>query len=228
MYGMRSRSKRIFVAAGSRSSDCLRQNLAHRILPMDMFLHNEESVSSSWARGTRQMGIQIGAKPDSGFDDPLGMLKDCHRRIEHFLGILCHVAEHAQNRAMTGEETAAVRAALSYFQTGGQRHTADEEESLFPRLVSAGGFAELDRLEHDHAEAGQLHSEVETLYSAWIASGSLDESESCRLLSATSRLRGLYQAHIEVEDHVVFPKAAQLLDKDAIAAIGREFRIRRQ
>ena len=24
------------------------------------------------------MAIQIGAKPDSGFDDPIGMLKDCH------------------------------------------------------------------------------------------------------------------------------------------------------
>jgi hypothetical protein len=35
------------------------------------------------------MAIQIGAKPDSGFDDPIGMLKDCHRRIEHFLNILC-------------------------------------------------------------------------------------------------------------------------------------------
>lgn len=39
------------------------------------------------------MGIQIGAKPDSGFDDPPGMLKDGRRRIEHFLGILCVVAE---------------------------------------------------------------------------------------------------------------------------------------
>ena len=34
------------------------------------------------------MAIQIGAKPDSGFDDPIGMLKDCHRD-ESFLGILC-------------------------------------------------------------------------------------------------------------------------------------------
>ena len=174
------------------------------------------------------MGIQIGAKPDSGFDDPLGMLKDCHRRIEHFLGILCHVAEHAQSRVMAGEEIAAVRAALSYFQTGGQRHTADEEESLFPRLAAAGGFAELDRLEHDHAEAGQLHAEVETLYRSWISSGSLSENESSRLLHSTRRLRGLYEAHIEVEDHVVFPKAAQLLNKEAIAAIGEEFRTRRR
>jgi hypothetical protein len=35
------------------------------------------------------MAIQIGAKPDNGFDDPIGMLKDCHRRIEHFPYMLC-------------------------------------------------------------------------------------------------------------------------------------------
>jgi hypothetical protein len=50
------------------------------------------------------MAIQIGAKRDSGFDDPLGMLKDCHRRIENFLGILCVVVERAQGRSLTGEE----------------------------------------------------------------------------------------------------------------------------
>ena len=80
------------------------------------------------------MAIQIGAKPDSGFDDPIGMLKDCHRRIESFLGILCVVVERAQGRSLTGEERDAVQAALQYFRSGGQRHTADEEESLFPRL----------------------------------------------------------------------------------------------
>lgn len=174
------------------------------------------------------MGIQIGAKPVSGFDDPLGMLKDCHRRIEHFLGILCIVAESAQSRGLTEEEIAAVQAALSYFRVGGQRHTADEEESLFPRLVAAGGFAELEMLEHDHAEAGQLHAEVEALYLSWIAAGSPAEDESRRLLSLTGRLRDLYGEHIRMEDHIVFPKAAQVLDKDAIGAIGQEFRVRRQ
>ena len=46
------------------------------------------------------MAIQIGAKPDSGFDDPIGMLKDCHRRIESFLGILCVVVDRAQGRSL--------------------------------------------------------------------------------------------------------------------------------
>jgi hemerythrin-like domain-containing protein len=174
------------------------------------------------------MGLQIGAKPDSGFDDPLGMLKDCHRRIEHFLGILSIVAERAQGRSLTEEETSAVEAALSYFRSGGQRHTADEEESLFPRLLSAGGGEDLDRLQHDHAEANELHDEVEGLYRSWISAGSLGESDGRRLLAATRVLAAIYEAHIQVEDNVVFPRAAQLLGKDAIEAIGQEFRARRQ
>jgi hemerythrin-like domain-containing protein len=86
---------------------------------------------------------------------------------------------------------------------------------------------ELDRLQHDHDEAEQLHDEVEALYRSWISSASLRESESRSLLAATSRLRHLYQGHIQVEDNVVFPRAAQVLDKDAIKAIGQEFRARR-
>ena len=121
------------------------------------------------------MAIQIGAKPDSGFNDPIGMLKDCHRRIESFLGILCVVVDRAQGRILTDEESDAVKVALQYFRTGGQRHTADEEESLFPRLrkSDAKSFEEIDRLEDDHHEANDLHCSVERLYAVWIESGSL-------------------------------------------------------
>lgn len=156
------------------------------------------------------------------------MLKDCHRRIEHFLNILCVVVERAQSRTLTADEAAAIEAALNYFRVGGQRHTADEEESLFPRLIAVGGFVELDRFEQDHVEAAQLHDDVNALYRSWISAGILDENKSRRLLSSTNCLRDLYQKHIQVEDNVVSPKAAQVLDHDTIKAIGLEFRTRRQ
>ena len=176
------------------------------------------------------MAIQIGAKPDSDFDDPIGMLKDCHRRIESFLGILGVVVDRAQGRSLTGEERDAVKAALEYFRTGGQRHTADEEESLFPRLrkSDAKSFEEIDRLEDDHHEANDLHRSVERLYTVWIESGSLGPEDVRLLHSETARLKQLYSDHIQIEETTVFARAIQVLDNRAIEAIGTEFRFRRK
>ena len=176
------------------------------------------------------MAIQIGAKPDSGFDDPIGMLKDCHRRIESFLGILCKVVGRAQGRSLTIEERNAVKAALEYFHTGGQRHNADEEESLFPRLCASDSNIreEINKLKGDHREANGLHSSVEQLYSSWIASGELTTTDAFQLRSVSERLKQLYSGHIHLEETVVFARAAQVLDSQAIAAIGTEFRFRRK
>lgn len=173
------------------------------------------------------LGIQIGSKPDSGFDDPIGMLKDCHRRIEHFLGVLCLVAERAGNHPATAEERQAVEAALHYFHVGGRRHTADEEESLFPRLIAQGATADIEHLEHDHGEAETLHSEIEQLYSAWFNAATLTAIDQDQLLSATNKLRALYAAHIALEDNIVFPRAAEVLAATEIQTIGDEFRARR-
>lgn len=176
------------------------------------------------------MGIQIGAKPDSGFDDPIGMLKDCHRRIEHFLNILQVVVERASGRSLTEEEGAAVRAALHYFREGGRRHTADEEQSLFPRLRATFGeqdFAELGGLEHDHREADGAHAAVDELYTRWLDDGSLAPHDRQRLESAMRRLVELYRAHIALEENVLFPRAAGRLSPAALGEIGQEFRARR-
>ncbi|MGO9777785.1 MAG: hemerythrin domain-containing protein [Terracidiphilus sp.] len=177
------------------------------------------------------MAIQIGAKPDSGFDDPIGMLIDCHRRIERFLHLLWVVADRAPGRALTDEETAAVQSALHYFRVGGLRHTADEEESLFPRLraeSTAGNLEELGGLESDHRSANELHLAVDALYSAWIATGRLSPEDEMRLRSNTEQLKHLYEDHILVEEKIVFPRAAEMLNSQAIAAMGQEFHARRR
>jgi hemerythrin-like domain-containing protein len=177
------------------------------------------------------MAIQIGAKLDSGFDDPIGMLIDCHRRIERFLHILCVVADRAQDRALTDEEAAAVQSALHYFRVGGLRHTADKEESLFPRLraeSAAGSLEELGGLGSDHRFANNLHEAVDALYSAWIATGQLSPEDELRLRSNTEQLKHLYEEHIQVEEKIVLPRAAELLASQAIEAMGQEFHARRR
>ena len=177
------------------------------------------------------MAIQIGAKPDSGFDDPFGMLEDCHRRIKRFLHSLCTVATQASGRSLNEEESAAVSAALHYFQEGGRRHNADEEESLFPRLRAARAKDAQTNLAHlvdDHRSTEQLHREMEVIFRKWINASTLSISEQNTLLSATAELQRIYTAHIDLEESTVFPLAAQVLDQAAIAAIGSEFQARRK
>lgn len=175
------------------------------------------------------MAVQIGAKPDSGFDDPLGMLRDCHRRIEMFLAVLCRVAERRESGALNEEERAAVQAALHYFREGGQRHNADEEESLFPRLKNSTATAvdAIGGLKDDHRDASDLHATVDRLFSAWISSGSVSPEDRQGLFPATRQLKALYAEHIRIEEEIVFPYAAQVLDRERIQEIGSEFRARR-
>lgn len=176
------------------------------------------------------MAVQIGALPDSGFDDPIGMLKDCHRRVERFLDILFRVVRLAQGRALNTEERDAVNAALHYFESSGQRHNRDEEESLFPRLraICAGSAPpEVQRLESEHLEAGALHNQAALLYNKWIAQDRLDDGDSTHLLSITGKLQSIYREHIRIEEEVVFPLALKLLGHQALSAMGSEFKLRR-
>src|SRR5512146_2462062 len=161
------------------------------------------------------IGIQNGAEPDSGFDDPIGMLKDCHRRIESFLHVLVLVADRSRGKTLSEEEAAAVTSALNYFRSGGQRHNADEEESLFPRLrkqSANGALNELSRLEDEHQQTNALHVTLERLFLIWIESGWLNKDDERTLFEATQKLEGIYKDHIKVEEEIVFPEASRALD----------------
>lgn len=175
------------------------------------------------------MGIQIGAKPDSGFDDPLGMLEDCHRRIEHFLKVLDTVAGRARGRALDQEETGAVQGALHYFRVGGSRHTDDEEVSLFPRLNThpSAPTDTLNTLENEHQHAEGLHYLVDRLFMTWLNDRKLRPEQQQQLDQAMTQLEQLYARHIDLEESILFPAAAKLLNHEQLAAIGEEFRRRR-
>jgi hemerythrin-like domain-containing protein len=175
------------------------------------------------------MSVQIGARPDSGFDDPLGMLQDCHRRIERFLNALGTVARRASGRVLDPEEAAAVASALHYFRVGGSRHTDDEEVSLFPRLSAHPDAPEqtMNDLEGEHQRAQGLHYLVDRLFMTWLNGSALNSEQQEQLESAMTRLEQLYASHIEREETILFPAAAKLLSREELADIGEEFRRRR-
>jgi hemerythrin-like domain-containing protein len=177
------------------------------------------------------MPIQIGRKTHD-FSDPTGLLSDCHRRIEMFLGSLEAVADVIDRPASEGTRQG-LEIALQYFSRAAPKHTADEEVSLFPRLRQnqdpevQSSFSQLDRLEDEHRWAAPLHAEVELLGEKYLLSGSLSGAEVEKFRNAVAALASLYKRHITVEDTVIFPLAARLLTQMEKMEVAEEMAERR-
>jgi hemerythrin-like domain-containing protein len=179
------------------------------------------------------MPIVIGGKRESDFTDPIGLLGDCHRRIVRFLHVLVALATQHKGGPLSDEERTQLATSLRYFREAAPKHTADEEESLFPRLRRLDRpdidavLARIDSLEQDHECADRSHAEVDLLGTLWLTDGRLSPEDAARLEWLVGQLDALYRHHIGQEDTEVFPFAASTLSQDDRDAIGREMAARR-
>jgi hemerythrin-like domain-containing protein len=179
------------------------------------------------------MSIQIGAKPSPTFAQPLELLSDCHRRVESFLRALLLVTEQARGGELDARQREALETALRYFREAAPKHTADEEESLFPRMRELGdaatreALAKIDALEADHEAAKVSHDVAEILGQRWLAEGRLGDADVKQLENALKHLHSIYEHHIAVEDTEIFPLAGKVLPSQKLAEVGREMALRR-
>jgi iron-sulfur cluster repair protein YtfE (RIC family) len=122
---------------------------------------------------------------------------------------------------------------LRYFREAAPKHTADEEESLFPRLCRLERpdlrplVARIDSLQQDHECAENSHREVDRLGQLWLADGRLSPLNAKRLATVLNDLTELYRRHIALEETEVFPFAADALPLSDREAIGVEMAGRR-
>jgi hemerythrin-like domain-containing protein len=181
----------------------------------------------------KPLPMSLGTRTDHGFDEPLGLLSDCHRRIERFLGGMLAVTRQFNGGPLDDANRSVLEQGTRYFSTSGIRHTEDEEVSLFPRLRAcpdnraAEVMATLAALEADHREAEERHAAVDRLVRQWIEAGTLPEALTRALIDHLEALSASYARHIGIEDHQLFPVAGDLLPAQDLEAVGREMAARR-
>jgi len=177
------------------------------------------------------MPVQIGSSTHS-FADPTGLLSDCHRRVEMFLGSLKAVSDMAGSE-LTDDSRRALETSLRYFREAAPKHTADEEESLFPRLRQIddtqlrAALDTLHELEVDHRWAEPLHAQADELGTRYLREGRLPKSEAATFRTVVRQLCDMYQRHIAIEDEQVFPIAKRLLSTEVSSEIAKEMEARR-
>jgi hemerythrin-like domain-containing protein len=158
------------------------------------------------------------------FDDPIGMLRACHGRIERQLTTLGRLVRHVPEHGADDSARAAARGFLRYFDSAAPNHHADEEASLFPRLLMRTSDAQalLARLQADHDRLDACWRKLRPLM-AGIASG-----QRANLPPALARtFDALYTAHLTCENDELLPMCAERLRRDDLDAIGAEMAARR-
>jgi|ERR1051326_3773368 len=90
------------------------------------------------------MPVQIGRPPDHNVTPPLGVLSDCHRRIEYFPGVLISVTGRTPGGLLIQAQRVELEPAFNL--SCDRRRSRPRMKTLFPaaaRLLSATQIADI-------------------------------------------------------------------------------------
>lgn len=164
-----------------------------------------------------------------GFDDPIGLLRACHIRIQQRCALLDRIIEHLQKHGADDQARAACRQILHYFNTSGIHHHEDEEQDLFPAMLRV---CSPQRRKKIHSVITKLNADHIVMTQAW---RNLEPALEAIEAGAASTLDGdsvaafqnAYLAHIEREEADAFDVAETLLEAAELERIGRSMAARR-
>jgi len=157
------------------------------------------------------------------------MLAACHGRIEAQCQTLHRLSEHVARHGADEQARQAAESVMRYFDTAGRHHHEDEEQDVFPRVLSAVPESRRDiaralvaRLEKDHRGMEQAWRELRGVLER-IARGEAVPLQ----VSDVGRFSSLYAEHIAVEEEQFLPLADSVLSAEVGEAIGQSMAKRR-
>jgi hemerythrin-like domain-containing protein len=179
------------------------------------------------------MGINVpgalAGAPAPGFDEPLEMLRACHERIAAQCETLGKLVAHLAQAGPDEQAQQAAAAVLRYFDVAGKHHHADEEENLFPLLLTS---VDGEQAGEARALVADLLGEHATMERAWRElRAALEQIAAGRQAELSPRtvadFAAAYRGHIQTENRRVFPLAERVLSAEQRVALGRAMAERR-
>lgn len=163
-----------------------------------------------------------------GFNDPIGLLRACHRRIAERLELLERLPGYVETHGADASAQSAAQRILNYFERAAEHHHQDEEEDLFPMLRRARGrngwdermLDSLDQLTVEHARLAWRWAQARPSLVALVRGQRVPNLRIDELVRA-------YRAHMAIEDEMIFPRAATLLDPAELQRLGAAMQRRR-
>jgi hemerythrin-like domain-containing protein len=170
-----------------------------------------------------------GAPPSRPSPGPLEMLEGCHVRIRHFMQLGRNLAQAPA--ASPAEIAEAAGAIFRYFSDALPLHEADENLTLFPRFRNASIAAPLREaakaMVEQHHAINELIAALLEVCDGIRREPVLLPNLACRLHYVTSALDRIFEAHLNMEETVLFP-ALREFPAEELEAMAQEMQQRRR
>ncbi len=159
-----------------------------------------------------------------GFDEPLALLRACHKNILDHCERLENLITHVDTQGIDDEARQAARNIVRYFSSSALLHHRDEEEDLFPRLNRQSiKIAELIRdLKQQHVQLDQLWEIIAPELKKLPV-----DNFSAGVLQASREFCALSRQHVNRENMEFLPLAASSLSQLELTDIGVSMAARR-
>lgn len=174
-------------------------------------------------------GPSVRHLPPQGFEDPLTLIREAHRRSEMRCGLLERLEEHLLQHGCDSRARATAASLIEHFDSAGAQHELDEEKDVLPALKSAVSRRQKKRVSELIADISRTHAELAV---AWrpLRTQLSDIARGVRArldADVVGRFTTLSLAHIAREDAEVLPEAAEVLNREALRKIGCAMAARR-
>jgi iron-sulfur cluster repair protein YtfE (RIC family) len=162
-------------------------------------------------------------------EDAIQLLSACHVRIRHFSAAAVKLA-HAQ--AASAEDIRMSAAGVyRYLSVSLPLHEADEEDTVRPRLDAVAD----DRVRHALLAMHDQHQAIDELVERLLPlvlmvehnPGAIHDTGT-EMCSITKALQEIFDAHLKLEEDVIFPAIQSLLSESERQVMLTEMQKRRQ
>lgn len=169
--------------------------------------------------------------PAVGFESPFDMLEACHERVQRTLKLLGRLQVHAQTHGCDEQARQAAQDVMRYFDLAAPLHHEDEELHVFPAVLAAGDVAlasAVHQLIKQHRQMEMHWAPIRMVLAAMVSCEVPSPAPFVALQKdAVAAFVALYDAHIRLEEDVVYPAAHKLLDLGKKNAMGADMKRRR-